>query len=693
VPRLVAYLGLLLLLLSSASSVLAQGATSLGEFQDSVYYTPVITHPNPLSLFLGGAADFHIVKDGLLPPPLSTNCDAFLNGKGIQPLLQLGLDIPLDTERKFQLRPTLFYEGLGADHTWAEYDSVVSEIVNGQRHYRVAEFNHTITNYTKAIGLGALLNWQVVPHFSIGVGFSAAALFDQTYIKIERAVSSGDLIRVGGDSVREKIDTSGSLPNARSFYAALHLRAALDVPLSKQLRAEPNVSFSMPLVEAVPYWSHYSLRGGIDLVYELPSIPDTVLSEHHIKVWHDKPPEIKKPVFTAHIEAAALGSDGKEEPVATLEVREVKARNAYPMLNYIFFDSASSEIAPRYVQYKVAEEATRSFKGSIERRGERTSDLYLETLNILGDRLRRQPTATVRLVGSNSGSDEGSAELARRRAETIKNYLHRIWGIDDKRMTISGSVLPEKPSPNTIAEGQAENRRVEIIPSDISITDPLYVTNIERTANPPKLNINLSFDPEETVRSYRASFKIANIEVSSFEGDSLTATRSTRWSVPEEALTTNADSLSIDLVARDKHNEIAYTHTAIKLAQQHNTSNEEQKIDRFSLILFGFDESSLGAKNERTLGIVAEALRKIKPRSITISGYTDELGDENHNNELSHQRAETAAAMLERELRKRNIPVPPTIMIEGLGSKGHLYDNKLPEGRFFSRTVMITIER
>ena len=69
VPRIVAYLGIILLL-SSARIVLAQGATSLGEFQDSVYYTPVITHPNPLSLFLGGAVDFHIVKDGIIPAPL-----------------------------------------------------------------------------------------------------------------------------------------------------------------------------------------------------------------------------------------------------------------------------------------------------------------------------------------------------------------------------------------------------------------------------------------------------------------------------------------------------------------------------------------------------------------------------------------------------------------------------------------------
>jgi hypothetical protein len=37
--------------------------------------------------------------------------------------------------------------------------------------------------------------------------------------------------------------------------------------------------------------------------------------------------------------------------------------------------------------------------------------------------------------------------------------------------------------------------------------------------------------------------------------------------------------------------------------------------------------------------------------------------------------------------------LPHDIIVEGRGSHERLYDNRLPEGRFFSRTVMVTIER
>ncbi len=680
---------LLLLLPCSALRAQGGGSDSSISYKDSVTFVRSITEHDPFRFFAGGGVGLLFFKDNALPSPLSKNCDAFLNGKGTQPYLNLGADFPLDSGGTFHFRPLLFYEGLGGDHTWAEY----LEARDSAGNVRTVEYDHTITNHTKSIGAAVQVQWDIIPHLSIGASLNGGLLFDQTYLKIERATSDGDLIRVGNEFVRERIDTSGDIPDAAGFLASMRLRIAASIPLSKLLRAEPNISFTLPLTHIAPYWSHYSLRGGIDFCYEITPSPDTIVTERHIAIPVHKPVAPTKPSFTASVEISAVGPGGKNEPVARLIVNEVKARNAYPVLNYIFFDSASSAIAPRYIQYRSAEEAARSFKGSIERRGERTSDLYLETLNIIGDRLKRQPTATVRLVGSNSGSDEGSIELARRRAEAVKSYFHRIWGIDDKRMTTVGMLLPERPSPNAIVEGQAENRRVEIISNDLSITDPLYVTNAERTANPPELNITQSFDPDSAVRAYRGSFRIGNIEVSSFEGDSASAAQGTRWTVTEEALASNADSLVVELRGRNASGQTAFARAAIKLEQHKTSSEQEQQIDRFSLILFGFDESSLGSKNERTLGILAEALKRIKPKSISIIGYTDELGDEAHNNSLSYQRAQEAAAKLEAELRKRNIPMPLSVTVEGRGSRGNLYDNRLPEGRFFSRTVLITIER
>jgi outer membrane protein OmpA-like peptidoglycan-associated protein len=115
-------------------------------------------------------------------------------------------------------------------------------------------------------------------------------------------------------------------------------------------------------------------------------------------------------------------------------------------------------------------------------------------------------------------------------------------------------------------------------------------------------------------------------------------------------------------------------------------------LEKFSLILFGFDESELGAKNERTLGFVAESFTKKNPQKLSIVGYTDELGEETHNDELSHRRASEASKELERALESRGLKLPDNTLIDGKGSREKLYDNALPEGRFFSRTVNITVE-
>ena len=142
----------------------------------------------------------------------------------------------------------------------------------------------------------------------------------------------------------------------------------------------------------------------------------------------------------------------------------------------------------------------------------------------------------------------------------------------------------------------------------------------------------------------------------------------------------------------DSAGNVATAKNSIKLEQKHIEREKQQVLEKFSLILFAFDESKLGAKNERTLGLVAESFKKAKPQNLSIVGYTDELGDANHNDELSRRRAAEATGELERALRLRGLTLPDNILIDGKGSREKLYDNGLPEGRFFSRTVNITIE-
>lgn len=681
---------LLLTWLSLAGASYALSVRDSVAYRDTTIYDTRIEPHLPISLTLAAGAGFVRYSDNsaLMPSTISGGCDTFTRGNGTSPYIAAGVLLPLSNE--LQIHPTLAYRSLVADHVFGQFAPAVADTGGGSRTVRSIQFDHTISAATKMLSADLLLRWQPTERVILEGGPTVGLFFDQSFTKTVHRVTPGALL--------DSVEASGTLPNAHTIEAAFALRAGYEVPLSHTLFAMPNVAALLPLGGTTDYFKFYSIEAGVTFRFQLASHADTIREAHtervpvHIEI--PEQPSVKP--FAVGIEAFADGPNGLREQVARLEVREVKARNAFPLLNYVFFDSSDATIPARYVRYKSPDDAARNFRGSMERRGERTTELYLETLNIIGDRLKRMPQLTIKLVGSTSniGAEADNAPLGKRRAEAVRDYLVRIWGIEPSRIAVVGRTLPEKPSPSGTPLGQAENRRVEILPSDDRLTDPLYVTNIEHTANPPQLHVVPTWPEADTNVDYHISIRIGGQEIQRFDGNSEQANTQTKdWTITEEALSSGADSLEIRLDANTQTGNAGSARTAIKLEQHRIELNEEQKLDRFSLILFNFDESSLTQKNERILGLVADALKRIKPRRVIIRGYTDEMGDDEHNLKLSTERATAAADRLRGELRKRGAELPAGTIVEGRGSHEQLYDNSFPEGRFLSRTVMVTIER
>jgi outer membrane protein OmpA-like peptidoglycan-associated protein len=116
------------------------------------------------------------------------------------------------------------------------------------------------------------------------------------------------------------------------------------------------------------------------------------------------------------------------------------------------------------------------------------------------------------------------------------------------------------------------------------------------------------------------------------------------------------------------------------LVDKRTTGGTDKTMDRYSLILFGFDRSELTDQHKALI-------ENIKPRlspasSVSITGYTDRIGSDDYNLRLSEQRARAVSAGL----------AVQRATITGQGEKLPLYDNDSPEGRFYSRTVEIVVE-
>ena len=96
---------------------------------------------------------------------------------------------------------------------------------------------------------------------------------------------------------------------------------------------------------------------------------------------------------------------------------ERRVRETFPLLNYVFFNLGSTEIPEGYVL--LAKSQVKDFKEDqlevfapkrLSGRSNREMAVYYNVLNILGDRLGKNPTATITLVGSSEkGPEDGKA--------------------------------------------------------------------------------------------------------------------------------------------------------------------------------------------------------------------------------------------------------------------------------------------
>ncbi|MER3329818.1 MAG: OmpA family protein, partial [Candidatus Kapaibacterium sp.] len=108
----------------------------------------------------------------------------------------------------------------------------------------------------------------------------------------------------------------------------------------------------------------------------------------------------------------------------------------------------------------------------------------------------------------------------------------------------------------------------------------------------------------------------------------------------------------------------------------------DAKIEKYNLILFGYNITQLPPVAEVTLNLVKERITD-KSQIISIEAYSDMIGDEDYNVKLSYDRALTVAKALD----------VSTDKAIGRGKvKNEIYDNKLPEGRFYSRSVIVTLK-
>ncbi len=371
---------------------------------------------------------------------------------------------------------------------------------------------------------------------------------------------------------------------------------------------------------------------------------------------------------------------------------ERKVKETFPLRNYIFFETNWTSIPSRYVTLTRAEAA--AFKEEqllqpqpkdLTGRSRRQMTVYYNILNILGDRMRRSPSATITLLGS---SDQGPAE-GRKRAESVKQYLVDIFGIESSRIITQGAAKPPIPSaqPGGTRDLELvvpEDQRVEISSSTLALLEPVQIISLQE--EPLDSDVLFSVQgaegtlaswsvtvTDETGVSKRYGPFVADVE--RVPGKTILGDRMKgRYTVALDAETKDGQAI----------------HKEEPMALVKSDEPEETPGYRFS-ILFEFDQSKTVATYERFLtGTVAPLIAD--GSSVIIHGHTDIVGEESHNLTLSRDRArETMNVLQEALARERRKGVKFDTYGFGADVRRAPFDNKLPEERFYNRTVIIDI--
>jgi len=372
-------------------------------------------------------------------------------------------------------------------------------------------------------------------------------------------------------------------------------------------------------------------------------------------------------------------------------IEEVRSREIFPLLNYVFFDKNSAELNGKYV--KLSQSENTNFQELLLPPAQMS--IYYNILNIIGSRLRQYPESKISLTGCNDNiqGEKNNINLSKERAETVKNYLVETWSIEPDRISIQTKNLPPKASNNTTEAGQSENRRVEISSADERILNVVEAFAFTKVTRPEILRLNYKVQSSYKIKSYRMVVKQSDRLVfeQDFDGP---LPENLAWNIPPALAGKIVDSsdFMIYLTAKDDRgyeSTPAVTRVSINFLSKEKKALEvhnEKFIEKVSLVLFEFNSSDLDSRNQKALLKLNES---IKPTSlVTVKGYTDNTGSEELNLKLSQERSKNALSALKNLLK----PQTENLNNEGLGKNAPMYNNNLPEGRFYNRTCQIVIE-
>lgn len=662
-------------------------------------------------------------------PPLETCCVEFTGGNGVGPAVGILGAVPVFADSYIMIRAGYYDMNGSMEETYQISGKSLNDIrttSNG------ATANFNFESVISLLNLNLEYDYNPFAGLHLYGGTMIGVMMTGDVLAYEQLVSPRDAIYISENSnIRGEQFNYKELTENNTFQFWLGAGLGYSIPVSS-IYLQPFVRYYVPLTdisqtykadESDGDWSVSNLTLGVDAYVELKPRKELIEERKYVRdtiivkaagasdevVLLDRRKELdtretEKKIYetTTVFEnyqrtlpldyefTASLGGDYKSHSKIIIE--ETETREAFPLLPYVFFDTGSSDLTQSEQELLDDEEISKFDPLNLEWDA---LEIHSNLLNIIGKRLSENPKANITVVGTHNTTAEenGDMELSRSRAENVAEYLKETWGIDESRIKTEARGLPSKPGNVEIAEGQAENSRVEIVSSDPSITGYLNLAKIQKTANPPTVQVlsQLSHSLDSIDYDYQLTISQQGKEIRSDKGKAKGAISDPfQWEIGDSPLPTLDEKIDVELVATDEYGVIANASDEIEIEQltirkKREVLNNDKIVERYSLIVFDYDSAELTPVQKVNLKYASSA---ITPEStVIVDGHTDNIGTPEYNLNLSNRRIEEVIKTLGLEEGK-NVA---SIVKNPHGAQDPPYTNATPKGRSYNRTVIITI--
>jgi len=582
---------------------------------------------------------------------------------------------------------------------------------------------HEIDAQLMAFSLRPMATFSLPFGGDLMVGFGLSYVLTHTFSQREKLIAPDNAAFIDGRGVRN--ESSGTIPNTSLFQSSFIIGYSHNLPISNTSALMPFIEYHYPLQSLTSYsWNIQKVQIGMSINFGIIPSKETVIRVDTVfrrdtvtsmtpivrldtirllnvqtrlskgielenlrvdtLIINESFEFLKSIPSTLHGDIVAMGMDdnGNIIPKPIITIEEWEQIETFPLLPYVYFDEASSDLGGTDQHLLLTAETGRFHEDSLP---SATLDIYRDMMNIVGKRAKESNQNILVSGYINESAQESSKDLAKSRAEIVKEYFVNTWGINPNRLKTQFRGLPPFPSNVNSMEGQSENSRAEIFSKDFSIMAPLKKRTYIKTMNPPYVLFKPTIEDAKPIRAWSIEVDDDNNVIYSISGNGNLPDSSLTWQItPTQSM--NDKPFNVKFTAIDTLGKMYQWTTSI--ATERITMKKKQElrindtlIERFALILFEFNKSTLSPANQQIANTIRES---IKDNSlVTITGHTDQRGNIDYNTALSQSRCKEVQRFL--QLPDDKVTIFP------LGGKIYPFTNASPEGRAYCRTVFVEI--